>query len=143
MQIGQKVQCIDDVFPAPLAKHFTSLPVKGETYHIRAIYPGRRVMYPNGLNGSDGEVGLLLQEITNPPDPKTVYGLELGFNSKRFRPLDTLPDEEERELVGVGISRESREVEAPKHFPIPHENRADIDRLSPTNWWAVRLMHMP
>jgi hypothetical protein len=53
-------------------------------------------------------VGLLLEEIVNPPDPFHVGKQELGFSSERFAPLEELPPEEagagEEAEVGAGNS---------------------------------------
>lgn len=72
----------------PLAKYYTDLPVKGRTYTIRAVYIGRAVMHTKP-GQADGEVGLLLQELHNPFDPRHKGSGELGFNSTRFKPLET------------------------------------------------------
>ena len=102
MQVGQKVVCVDDRFPTPLAKYYANLPVKGRTYTIRAVFLGRRVMHTTP-GAADGEIGLLLQELRNGPDPRNKHGQELGFNSERFRPLreteTTAENEEELALV--------------------------------------------
>ena len=104
MQVGQKVVCVDDRFPGPLAKYYTSLPVKGRTYTIRAVFLGRGIMHTKP-GAADGEVGVLLKELLNGPDPRNKYGQELGFNSMRFRPLEesetTEAQEQEEELVVV------------------------------------------
>ncbi len=111
MQVGQKVVCVDDRFPNPLAKYYTNLPVKGTTYTVRAVYLGRAIMHGKA-GASDGEIGILLVELKNPPDPRNKYGQELGFNSIRFRPLDELKDstenehEQERELIFVTPEKE-------------------------------------
>jgi hypothetical protein len=49
-------------------------------------------------------VGLLLEELVNPPDPFHVGKQELGFSSERFAPLEELPPEEEMagEVAEVG-----------------------------------------
>jgi hypothetical protein len=54
--------------------------------------------------GESATVGLLLQELTNPPDPFHQGQQELGFSSERFAPLNELPDEkvEAEEVVGAG-----------------------------------------
>jgi hypothetical protein len=47
------------------------------------------------VNGGDSAtVGLLLDELHNPPDPFHVGKQELGFSSERFAPLEELPPEE-------------------------------------------------
>lgn len=107
MQVGQQVVCIDDSFPGPLAKYYANLPVKGRTYTIRAVFLGRRVMHTTP-GAADGEIGLLLKELLNGPDPRNVHGQELGFNSERFRPLEELDtsteNENEDELVSAGTA---------------------------------------
>jgi hypothetical protein len=107
MQVGQQVVCVDDSFPGPLAKYYVNLPVKGKTYTIRAVFIGRRVMHTSP-GAADGEIGLLLQELINGPDPRNKHGQELGFNSERFRPLQLLDDSEESqdELVTWGANSE-------------------------------------
>jgi len=51
-------------------------------------------------------VGLLLEELHNPPDPFHQGQQELGFSSERFAPMEELPAEEAEEegelLIGVG-----------------------------------------
>jgi hypothetical protein len=108
MTVGQQVVCVDDRFPGPLAKYYDQLPVKGRTYTIRAVFIGRRVMH-TAPGAADGEIGLLLKELLNKPDPRNLHGQELGFNSERFRPLEEAEttteneqeDEQEQELVLV------------------------------------------
>lgn len=96
MTVGQQVVCIDDRFPGPLAKYYDQLPVKGRTYTIRALFIGRRVMH-TAPGAADGEIGLLLKELVNKPDPRNLHGQELGFNSERFRPLQEMDDTTENE----------------------------------------------
>src|SRR5512138_1488144 len=96
MEVGQQVVCVDDHFPGPLAKYYVNLPVKGKTYTIRAVYVGRAIMHATP-GASDGEIGLLLKELANPPDPRNKYGLELGFKSERFRPLQEMDTDTENE----------------------------------------------
>jgi hypothetical protein len=114
MQVGQPVVCVDDSFPGPLAKYYTQLPVKGRTYTIRAVFIGRRVMHTTP-GAADGEIGLLLKELLNSPDPRNLHGQELGFNSERFRPLEevdtTAENEQEEDLVLV----QSPPAEYPLH----------------------------
>lgn len=89
MQVGDKVVCIDDSIPGPLAKLFTQVPVKDTVYTIRAVYVGRGVMHTKP-GAADGEIGLLLNELHNPPDHKHLGKGELGFRIERFRPMDAL-----------------------------------------------------
>jgi hypothetical protein len=96
MTVGQQVVCIDDRFPGPLAKYYQNLPVKGHTYTIRSVFIGRRVMHTTP-GAADGEIGLLLKELINGPDPRNLHGQELGFNSERFRPIEEVSDSTENE----------------------------------------------
>jgi hypothetical protein len=111
MQIGQQVVCVDDQFPKPLAKYYVRLPVKDKIYTVRAVFLGRRVMYPS-WGAADSEMGLLLRELVNGTDPRNKYRQELGFNIERFRALRHLDDnlEAEDELVRVRV--------APKAAPL-------------------------
>ncbi len=93
MQVGQSVVCIDGDFPKPLLKYYQQVPEKDKTYTIRAVYVARGAMH-TAPGKTDGELGLLLQELHNPPDPRHLGGSELGFNSNRFRPLETRDTEE-------------------------------------------------
>ena len=69
---------------------YTQLPVKGRTYTIREVFLGREKI----VNGGDSAtVGLLLEELHNPPDPFHAGRQELGFSSERFAPLEELPAE--------------------------------------------------
>ena len=100
---GQKVVCTNDEFPAIVRAIYKQLPVKGKTYTIREVFLGREKVIKGGDSAT---VGLLLEELVNPPDPLHKGQQELGFNSERFAPLEELPPEEaeerERELVGAG-----------------------------------------
>jgi hypothetical protein len=105
MQVGQEVVCVNDYFPGPLAKYYTALPVKGKTYTIRAVYLGRAIMHGAKPGVSDGEVGVLVKELVNPPDPRNRHGLELGFKSERFRPLqetDTANENQDEMVMAHG-----------------------------------------
>jgi hypothetical protein len=100
---GQKVVCINDSFPAIVRAIYKQLPVKGVTYTIRDVFLGREKV----VNGRDSAtLGLLLEELVNPPDPLHKAQPELGFNSERFAPLEEVPDETaeeaEAEVVGAG-----------------------------------------
>lgn len=92
MMTGQKVVCIDDYFPGPVKKLYTALPVKGQTYVIRTVYSARGIAFPSKPGMGDGEIGVLLVGLINPPDPKSKYGQELGFKADRFRPLEEIKD---------------------------------------------------
>ena len=60
--------------------------------------------------GDSATVGLLLNELTNPPDPFHQGKQELGFSSERFAPLEEKTDEtstgeEAGELVEAGTGQ--------------------------------------
>jgi hypothetical protein len=93
--VGQKVVCIDDNFPAPIAKYYVALPKKNVTYSIRQVYVARAIMHPATRGAADGEIGVLLEELSNPPDPRNMHHQELGFKAERFKPLDELVDKDE------------------------------------------------
>jgi hypothetical protein len=99
---GQRVVCINDSFNEFIRSIYTQLPVKGITYTIREVFLGREKVVKGGDSAT---VGLLLEELRNPPDPFHAGQQELGFTSERFAPLEELPDEaaEEKETVGAGI----------------------------------------
>ena len=102
---GQKVVCINDTFPEILRAIYQQLPVKDKVYTVREVFLGREKI----VNGADtATVGLLLEELRNPPDPFHAGQQELGFSSERFAPLEELPAEEAAEdeslLIGVGAA---------------------------------------
>jgi hypothetical protein len=79
---GQKVVCVDDVFPEAIKRFYWKLPVKGVTYTIRDLVPG---IDPAG---APGEMCVYLTELLNPCSDKPPYP-ERGFKAERFRPLET------------------------------------------------------
>lgn len=104
MQIGSKVVCVDDVFPAWVHQAYTALPVKGETYTVRAMSPGRgKPLHlvdgkpvKNGAGDNHPEIYLLVEELRNPQDPFCA-GTELGFKAERFAPIEEEEIEESYE----------------------------------------------
>lgn len=90
MRKGQRVVCIDDVFSETVRLAFQHLPKKGVVYTIRAVYLGRGQLAPATPGDSDGEVGLLLEEIRNQDHEArfSKYGFEPGFSSVRFAELE-------------------------------------------------------
>lgn len=102
MSNKQQVVCVDDVFPAWVHQIYTALPVKGVTYTVRSMSPGRGKLYveadgklvKNGGSDAQPEVHMLLEELVNPPDPFCNTG-ELGFRAERFAPLETTEEEAE------------------------------------------------
>jgi hypothetical protein len=102
---GQKVACINDTFNEFVKAVYKQLPDKGKTYTIREVFLGREKIVKGGDSAT---VGLLLEELINPPDPFHVGKQELGFSSERFAPLEELPPEEaavgDEAHVGAGNS---------------------------------------
>jgi hypothetical protein len=100
---GQKVVCINDTFPPVIVAIYKQLPVKGDVYTIREVFLGREKIVKGGDTAT---VGLLLEELKNPPDPFHAGKEELGFSSERFAPLNELPDEEAEveEAIGAGAT---------------------------------------
>ncbi len=99
---GQKVICINDAFPQIIRALYTQLPAKDKIYTVREVYLGREKVVKGGETAT---VGLLLEELHNPPDPFHEGKQELGFSSERFAPLEELPEEEEVEIehaIGFG-----------------------------------------
>ena len=101
---GQKVICINDAFPEFVRAIYKELPVKGKVYTVREVFLGREKIVKGGDTAT---VGLLLEELHNPPDPFHQGQQELGFSSERFAPMEELPAEEAEEeqelLLGAGI----------------------------------------
>jgi hypothetical protein len=98
MTKGQRVVCINDTFSELVRALYTQLPQKGRTYTIREVYLGREKVVKGGDSAT---VGLLLEEVVNPPDPFHVGREELGFSSERFAPLEEVPAEEVAAEVGL------------------------------------------
>ena len=75
--------------------------MKGDVYTIREVFLGREKIV---RGGDSATVGLLLEELKNPPDPFHQGKQELGFSSERFAPLEELPAEEaeEEEALSIG-----------------------------------------
>jgi hypothetical protein len=105
MMKGQKVVCVNDTFNGFVKAVYKQLPVKGKTYTIREVFLGREKIVKGGESAT---VGLLLEELVNPPDPFHKGKEELGFSSERFSPLEELPPEEavvgELQEIGAGNS---------------------------------------
>ena len=79
---GQKVVCVNAVFPEGIKKFYWKLPVHGVTYTVRDLLPGI------DANGEPGELCVYLVELLNPFSDKPPYP-ERGFKAERFRPLET------------------------------------------------------
>jgi hypothetical protein len=108
---GQRVVCINDVFTDLVRTLYRELPVKDVTYTIREVFLGRETIIKGGETAT---VGLLLQELTNPPDPFHAGGQELGFSSERFAPLQEAEFPEEEAAV-----KEAAGVAVPEAMPYP------------------------
>lgn len=94
---GQKVVCINDEFPPQALELYGQLPKKGSVYTVRSVFIGRG-NYTRAESGQrEGEIGILLEELSNPRDPALKQGMsgELGFNSERFAPLEYATDDAE------------------------------------------------
>lgn len=74
-RVGQKVVCIDDVWPPYRHPLILLRPVHGEVYTIRFIEPAAY------------GIGVLLEEIRNHPSVFRDGAGEPGFLARRFRPL--------------------------------------------------------
>jgi hypothetical protein len=100
---GQKVVCINGRFSELVRAMYKQLPAEGDTYTIREVFLGREKIVKAGDSAT---VGVLLQELHNPPDPFHAGKQELGFSSERFAPVEELPPEEaaeqEEEEAAVG-----------------------------------------
>jgi hypothetical protein len=81
-KIGQQVICIDDAL-----KPGRKLPPNFKFVKKNQIYTIREIYIPK--TNSD-MVALIFEEITNDVIPNLNH--ELGFDSDRFRPIDTLDD---------------------------------------------------
>ena len=74
---GQKVVCVNDVFPDAIKKFYWKLPVRGVTYTIRDLVPGIDPV------GEAGEMCVYLVELINPCSDMPPYP-ERGFKAERF-----------------------------------------------------------
>lgn len=73
--IGTKVVCADDSFPAGILDIFNALPRKGSVYTVRDIVPAQDFQLR-------GTCAVLLHELVNRPNR---HGIEPGFQCHRFR----------------------------------------------------------
>jgi hypothetical protein len=79
---GQKVVCINDTFPALVRAIYKQLPVKGTTYTIREVFLGREKVVKAGDSAT---VGLLLNELTNPPLAQRAHQSARPLPSRQTR----------------------------------------------------------
>ena len=96
---------------------FKQLPVRDVVYTVRQVYVGRGNILRKDSGKMEGEIGILLVELVNPPDPSLKQGLlyELGFKAERFAPLETMPDEK------ASGDKSWEELEAEKYATVPQE----------------------
>ncbi len=80
---GQKVVCVDDVFPQPLASYYLALPKKDAVYVVRGVSVG---ISPEG---GEGEIAITLIGMKNPRSSKPPHP-ERAFNAMRFRSLEEM-----------------------------------------------------
>lgn len=81
MKIGSFVECVDDKFSSAQLEKLVKIPKEGDYYTIRNI-----IDYPDL-----GRVGVMLEEITNPPVEMQGGLSEPTFNIFRFRELEIPP----------------------------------------------------
>jgi hypothetical protein len=92
---GQKVVCINDVFPVGIRDFYNALPRAGKTYTVRDIVPGQDWK----LNG---QPAVYLVELENRPNE---HGIEPGFACHRFAEAEEI-EERERAYAGAGGDEE-------------------------------------
>ena len=73
--LGTKVICVDDRFPAGVHDIFNALPRKGSIYTVRDIVPAQDWKLR-------ATCAVLLDELVNRPNQ---HGIEPGFQPGRFR----------------------------------------------------------
>ncbi len=73
--IGTKVICVNDAFPAGINDIFNAVPSKGRIYTVRDIVPGQDWRLRETC-------AVLLRELVNRPNQ---HGIEPGFAPYRFR----------------------------------------------------------
>jgi hypothetical protein len=77
-KIGKKVVCVDGSRPQ-VGDYPEAFPIEGCIYTIRGFEIGR--------GDEIGEIGVVLEEIVNPPREFVQGCHELSFKPERFRPL--------------------------------------------------------
>lgn len=109
MNIGSKVVCTDDTFEAWVKAIYVDLPVKNEVYTIRDIQRGVNVKTVESnpdsslLFKGNETVTILLEELVNGELP--LSKLEMGFNYRRFAPIneETVSEEVEEFIYNPKI----------------------------------------
>lgn len=77
--IGQKMACVDDRFPAGINDIYNALPKKDSIYTVRDIVPAQDFQLRETC-------AVLIKELVNLPNR---HGIEPGFQCYRFRELTT------------------------------------------------------
>lgn len=97
--IGDKVVCVDDKFPALVNTLYKELPKEGQTYVVRDMQLG---VTCDGRR--QGEVSVLLIGVNNPHGPPPG-DKERGFAGWRFVPLAEFRRVEEKieEALKLGV----------------------------------------
>lgn len=88
MNIGQRVVCVNDIFAPNLARHYRELPIRDHIYTIRHMEPGGTTLTGRYNNST---TAVLLEELHN-PDPGINGGRELGFDQRRFSPIEAVTE---------------------------------------------------
>ena len=89
MMVGNRVVCINETFSPEIQASNYQLPRLDEVYTVRAVYLGRTSW--RTVDGEESaEVGVLLEELNNPFDPRVMVPIEMGFNSERFRVVEEI-----------------------------------------------------
>lgn len=86
--VKQKVVCINDNFINEVVNNpfYVNFPEKNKTYTVRDVVPAHD--YNGGIAANT--CAILLEEVVNPAN---YYGVENGFSSTRFVPLEELKTE--------------------------------------------------
>lgn len=90
MKVGSLVECVNDGFPIEHYEYIPNRPKKGQHYFVRHI------------RERDGNVGVLLEEISNPPVHFKNATREPTFKAARFREIVGL-DEAIEELLEENV----------------------------------------
>lgn len=109
---GQKVVCIDDVFPALVHKLYTALPKKDVVYVVRGMAPG-----VSAADLRSDEIAVYLIGLQNPCSNAPPHR-EMGFRAERFRPLGEMTVEEILDAV--------KPEEMPELVPVLHPRQLEV-----------------
>lgn len=107
-EIGQKVMCVDDVFPPGIRDIYNALPKLGVTYTVRDLVPGVGM---SGNRENDQQPAVYLAEIVNLPNR---HGIEPGFACRRFAELEEAEETISSEYELAAINGQNTPKFAPK-----------------------------